>query len=52
MWDAHDGPRQLNFLKIEMEGAYMIKDPFKKRVRFWEKLNIPDTPSESDILLN
>ncbi len=33
-----------------MDRAYMILDPFKKRVKFWDELKIPDTPNQAEVL--
>lgn len=50
VWEPHTSPDNLKFLKIEKEGAYMVADPFVKRIKFWDSLGIPDIQAISEPL--
>jgi len=45
VWSPHDNPEHLKFLKIG-DNTRMVRDPFRKRIRFWDQLGIPDIPHE------
>ncbi|ODN01308.1 Esterase FE4 [Orchesella cincta] len=44
IWKPHDDPQNLNYLGIS-QFIGMIGDPFKKRMNFWRRLRLPDTPT-------
>jgi hypothetical protein len=50
IWEPHHGPHELKFLKIGQKAIKTINDPFKKTVRFWDQLNIPDILTEQEVL--
>jgi len=50
VWEPHNGPHDLKFFKISNQYIKMVRDPFKKRIRFWDRLGIPDIPTEEEIL--
>lgn len=43
IWEPHQDPDNLNFLGIS-KYIGMIGDPFKRRINFWRKMRLPDTP--------